>query len=257
MKLRKEIKGAAKQQVKGNILPIFLINLVWVVLTSVVVGGLTMLIGKKMFDALDTMIPIWEAASKAGFSEAVAESITDFISEYLGTMMLIYVVVLVATLIIGAMVEWGQVKNSNAMFKGDKATFNNGFLGFKQFGSAFGIYILKSVYMFLWALIPFVGGIIAMVKSYSYSCATFIKQEYPETSANAAITQSRNAMDGNKWRLFVQDLSFIGWFLLSILTLGILFIWTMPYFYQARYNFYQSIKETIVEEKKAIAENQI
>jgi uncharacterized membrane protein len=48
-------------------------------------------------------------------------------------------------------------------------------------------------------------------------------------------------MQGRKMKLFLLDLSFIGWILLSILTLGIGLLWLLPYMYSARAAFYEDI----------------
>ena len=64
----------------------------------------------------------------------------------------------------------------------------------------------------------------------------------PELSANEAITDSRMMMRGHKMELFLLDLSFIGWILLSILTFGILFIYVVPYMQAARAEFYRTLK---------------
>ena len=47
----------------------------------------------------------------------------------------------------------------------------------------------------------------------------YIMSEHPSLTANEAITESRRIMDGNKWRLFCLDFSFIGWELLCALPL--------------------------------------
>ena len=70
----------------------------------------------------------------------------------------------------------------------------------------------------------------------------YILLDKPELSANEAITDSRMMMKGHKWELFLLDLSFIGWILLSLLTLGILFIYVIPYMQAARAEFYRNLK---------------
>ena len=58
----------------------------------------------------------------------------------------------------------------------------------------------------------------------------YIIAEHPEMGANEAITLSRRMMDGHKMDAFVLDLSFIGWYLLSIFTCGILLVfYVQPY----------------------------
>lgn len=49
-------------------------------------------------------------------------------------------------------------------------------------------------------------------------------------------------MDGHKWRLFCLHLSFIGWWLLCILTLGIGMLWLAPYIQNSTAAFYEDLK---------------
>ena len=73
---------------------------------------------------------------------------------------------------------------------------------------------LQGLYVALWALLLFIPGV---VKTYSYAMTPYIMAEHPGLTANEAITESRRIMDGNKWRLFCLDLSFLGWELLCTL----------------------------------------
>ena len=61
-------------------------------------------------------------------------------------------------------------------------------------------------------------------------------------TASEAITESRRMMNGNKWRLFCLCFSFIGWFILSIFTCGILLFWITPYMNASIAEFYRSLK---------------
>ena len=72
----------------------------------------------------------------------------------------------------------------------------------------------------------------------------YILAEHPELSANEIITRSREMMNGNKWRAFVLDLSFIGWEILSVLSLGIVHIfWTSPYMHSTHAALYEELKK--------------
>lgn len=85
----------------------------------------------------------------------------------------------------------------------------------------------RDLYTFLWCLLFIVPGII---KSYEYRMIPYILAEHPETPVKEAFAQSRALMQGNKWRAFILDLSFIGWDILSLLTLGLLDIfYVAPY----------------------------
>lgn len=113
------------------------------------------------------------------------------------------------------------------------------FSGFSNFVNSFLAGLLETIYIFLWTWLFIIPGI---VKSYSYAMTFYILCDNPEMSGNDAITASRKMMKGNKWRLFVLDLSFIGWHLLAILTLGLLHLYITPYMQATRAQFYEDLK---------------
>ncbi len=59
--------------------------------------------------------------------------------------------------------------------------------------------------------------------------------------ATSGITASRKLMDGHKMELFVFNLSFLGWFIFGLITLGIGFLWLVPYYQTSRANFYRAL----------------
>lgn len=79
------------------------------------------------------------------------------------------------------------------------------------------VQLVTSLLSFLWGL-TIVGGI---VKYYSYYLVPCILAENPAIGALEAITLSRRMMKGHKWECFVLELSFLGWDLAGILTLGL------------------------------------
>ena len=92
----------------------------------------------------------------------------------------------------------------------------------------------------LWTLLLIIPGII---KCFSYAMVPFILAENPDMPANEIITRSREMMDGNKWQAFLLDLSFIGWILFGLVTLGLGFLfWTAPYMYSTRAALYLKLK---------------
>ncbi len=70
----------------------------------------------------------------------------------------------------------------------------------------------------------------------------FILRDNPELSPKEVLHKSRIMMRGHKWDLFVLVLSFIGWFLVAIITFGIGFLWIGPYLDTAIAHFYEDIK---------------
>lgn len=89
------------------------------------------------------------------------------------------------------------------------------------------VMFLKDLKIFAWALLLVIPGI---VKAYEYRLVDYLLAENPALSSAEACEQSRALMDGNKWNAFVLDLSFIGWNILSLLTLGLVgLFYVSPY----------------------------
>ena len=118
-----------------------------------------------------------------------------------------------------------------------------------KYSRALPVMGLTFVYIFLWTLLLIIPGII---KSYSYALTVYISEDNPELTPEECINKSMEMMNGNKWKLFLLDLSFIGWLFLSILTLGIALLWFRPYLETARIYFYEDLKSSL--ETKAIEE---
>ena len=104
----------------------------------------------------------------------------------------------------------------------------------------------RDLFLFLWSLLFIIPGII---KSYSYMLVPYILGDHPDMDAQDAITLSRSMMRGNKWRAFVLQLSFLGWWILSLFTLGLLGVfYVRPYENAAEAAMYQAIKAQTLQE---------
>ncbi len=79
------------------------------------------------------------------------------------------------------------------------------------------VMFVKCFYYFLWSF-TIVGG---FIKTYSYLLVPYILAENPSIKANTAITLSRKMMNGHKWEAFVCSLSFVGWSILDVFTMGL------------------------------------
>ena len=99
------------------------------------------------------------------------------------------------------------------------------------------------LWTFLWSLLLFIPGII---KSYSYKMIFFILAENPGISVRKAMNMSKAMTKGFKWDLFVMDLSFVGWGILSLLTLGIGLLWLEPYIRTSTVYAYKYLKERVI-----------
>ncbi len=113
-------------------------------------------------------------------------------------------------------------------------------LRIKRWCKAAWILFVKWFYGFLWTL-TIVGGII---KHYSYFLVPYIVAENPDISAGEAITLSRRMMKGHKWQCFVLEMSFIGWRLLGLLTLGLTeVLYSTPYETASYCEYYVRLRE--------------
>lgn len=99
------------------------------------------------------------------------------------------------------------------------------------------------LFVFLWTLLLVVPGII---KAYQYKFVPYLVAENPDISWNEAKELSTRMTDGEKWNLFVLDLSWIGWVLLGGLTFGILNIFFVtPYMVQTEAEVYRVLAQRI------------
>ncbi len=145
---------------------------------------------------------------------------------------------------------WGFQTLFLGAVRGGEATAKDMFEGYNKelFSRVLTTTLLYYVYVFLWSLLLLIPG---CIKSYSYAMTPYILKDNPEMKNNAAIEESMRIMNGHKLELFLLDLSFIGWAILSILTCCIGFLWLVPYMNMARVNFYEDLKKASVEVKEA------
>ena len=145
---------------------------------------------------------------------------------------------------------WGYQTLFLGAVRGGEATAKDLFEGYNKelFSRVLTTTLLYYVYVFLWSLLLLIPG---CIKAYSYAMTPYILKDNPEMKNNAAIEESMRMMDGHKLELFMLDLSFIGWAILSILTCCIGFLWLVPYMNMARVNFYEDLKKASVEVKEA------
>ena len=99
---------------------------------------------------------------------------------------------------------------------------------------------LRDLFILLWSLLLIIPGI---YKSYEYRMIPYLMAEDPTMTKDRAFAESKRMMDGQKWNAFVLDLSFIGWNILSALTLGILGVFYVgPYQAQTNAALYEKLR---------------
>ena len=135
--------------------------------------------------------------------------------------------------------SWGLIVYYQRIVRREDLAYEHLFDGFSDYVRIFLAELLKGIYILLWALLLIIPG---FIKQYSYSMTEFILKDNPEMNGEEAICESMRMMQGHKKDLFLLDLSLIGWLILSILTLGIGFLFSYPYLYSAHAHFYEDLK---------------
>ena len=96
-----------------------------------------------------------------------------------------------------------------------------------HYGNVVLVMFLRNLFTFLWTLLLIIPGI---VKSYEYRMVPYILAEQPDISSTDAFAISKEMMMGQKLEAFGLDLSFLGWWIGSAFTCGLLGIfWALPY----------------------------
>lgn len=124
----------------------------------------------------------------------------------------------------------------------EEATVGDLFQPFQNFVNTFFGGFLTAIFTFLWSLLFVIPGII---KAIAYSQVYYIMCDHPEYTGREAIQASQEMMRGHKGEYFVLQLSFIGWFLLSMLTCGLLLFYVVPYYQSTMTEYYRYLKESL------------
>jgi uncharacterized membrane protein len=144
-----------------------------------------------------------------------------------------------ATLIITGPLVLGIALFSLSIARNENARFEQLFDGFKNFGLALGAYLLMILFIFLWMLLLIIPGIVAAIR---YAMTFYIIADNPGIGPLEAIDKSKEMMYGYKMKFFLMCLIFFGLALLCILTLGIGFLWLIPFINVTIAKFYEDIK---------------
>ena len=114
------------------------------------------------------------------------------------------------------------------------------------------ILFFRDLYTFLWSLLFIIPGI---VKAYEYRMIPYILSDDPEISMEEAFARSKYLMKGEKLHAFLLDLSFIGWWILSIFTCGILLtFYVLPYEMSTEATLYEALRYLKLQDQGAAPE---
>ena len=194
------------------------------ILAGVILFALGMLISTltSYLMGMDRLATALTDAARFG-TEAVEQAYLSFLEHYSVSGFAIALVV--ALRIMSYMVSVGFVIFALHISRDEKAEFGNLFDGFGLFFRVLWLGILEGLLIFLWSLLLVVPGIVA---AYRYRQALYLLLDHPERSAWQCLRESSALMSGHKWELFVLDLSFLGWAMLSAMFAPVS-IWLDPY----------------------------
>ena len=253
MRTRQEIKAIGRERFKANywacVLAAVLVAIVIVVLQVLASG------------------PAMQAAGSGqdvDFQEIAAASGASSVGSSIGSLLLF---LLTGPLTVGL----NYFYIVNVLGRDDEISVVTPFRSaFSRFGRKLGGYLWMELFLFLWSLLGMVGfaleavammtenrimlligialmiaGFIpAIVKTYSYAMTPYFLADCSAVRATDALKLSKRVMSGHKWEFFVMQLSFLGWILLSVLTLGLLDLFYVgPYMSSSFATYYLEVRE--------------
>ena len=150
----------------------------------------------------------------------------------------------IISLLIGGPFALGAAMFSLSISRGKEARLEQIFDGFKRFSIALVAYLLMILYVLLWMLLLIVPGIIAGL---GYSMTFYILADDESIKAEDALRKSKAMMNGYKLKMFYLCMRFFLLALLCVLTLGIGFLWLIPYINITMAKFYDDIRQIQTE----------
>ncbi len=228
---RAELKHRAKNVLRGNYWKAFLVSLV-IVFASEGYGG---------------------SSGRSG-SEEISSFVKDVSGDFrivtilmilLGIVVTVFVLSLVVQFLVLNPLEVGGRRYfiQSAQYFDNRRCFRFAFEG-RHYLSIVGGMGLRGIYLFLWFLLFIIPGI---VKSYAYRMVPYILADNPNIGARRAIELSNRMTYGHKFDMFILDLSFLGWYLLGALCLGIGVFFVKPYEYATEAELYLTLRENAIE----------
>lgn len=126
----------------------------------------------------------------------------------------------VYTILVSGALELGVSLFFLALFRKQMVNATDVFLGFEKFGKALGLLLFQALFIFLWTMLFIIPGIIAAIR---YSQAFFVLADNPDMSIRQCMDASKMMMSGNKAKYFCLSFSFIGWLLLTVIPMVVMF----------------------------------
>lgn len=214
---RVQLKEQAKVIIAGSKPKVIYVGLVFLVLSFVISILSAQLTGYTVAEMVQYMEYVYsgESYSALAYLRSIQPPAINHIVGF--ALSIVYQIVSVGFVIFLI----NTIRNSGACF-------GNLLDGFGMFLRIICLFIIEGFFVFLWSLLLFIPGFIAM---YSYRQSLYLLIDHPDWSPLRCIRESKAMMKNHKGELFVMDLSFLGWALLcGVPILGFLAeIWYFPY----------------------------
>jgi len=149
------------------------------------------------------------------------------------------IIIPIIILVITALLSIGQCKFFINLANKSNPKFSDLRYGLNNILRAIGVTLLVGVIVFIGILLFIIPGIIL---AYMYSQVYYIMAENPDMNVLDVLKESSRIMNGRKFEIFVLQLSFIGWIILTVITFGIAGLYVFPYYNVTLTNFYLNIK---------------
>lgn len=234
-----EIKQRAREALRGNWLSAVIAGIVASFLGASTMNNFVLNIDFNIDQSVpqpdsDNVATAFNMGADLGYNEAWS----FLIAIVLGLLAVSFVYSLIM-FTIGSAVSVGYSQYNLDLVDGCGVRVGTLFSCMSQMKTAIFVKLLTVVYVILGYILLIIPGIMA---TYSYSMANFVLADNPDMTAREALRESKRIMKGHRWRLFCLEMSFIGLVLISILTVGIGFIWSVPYMNASYAAFYREAK---------------
>ncbi|QGQ98407.1 DUF975 family protein [Paenibacillus psychroresistens] len=238
---RKELKEKAKQVLRTSYWKAFLVSLV----LAIISGGIPSCSFNSSFSG--SIGNNGSSMNLSGFFDGIG----DWLNGALLVIIIIFAIIagLIALAFRFFLIVPLEVGVRQYFKQAAQEDVNMNYLGY-SFKKEKYLAIVKGMFWsaflnFLWFLLLIVPGI---VKAYSYSLVPYILADNANIGTKRAIALSIQMTRGQKWNMFVLDLSFIGWYLLGTLACGIGVLFVFPYVNSTEAELYLVLRQQALDD---------
>lgn len=194
------------------------------------------IISNKLGEAIKILLLLFLISFLAGFVIGFGMEIFEIDSDSnLGT-----TIKSVLEIILNGLFSFGMLSFFLKLSRGEDVTYKELFSKTNMFFKFIITSLLMGLIIAGGCLLFIIPGIILAI---ALSLTMYVLLDNPNMSSIDAIKRSYDMMKGYKMEFFMLQLSFLGWLILGIFTLGILYLWLIPYMSVAQANFYNKIKD--------------